>query len=183
MKAKMFFCILFWLFLSNIKESSGYFGQGPNDQVANESTLKALFVYNFTKHIDWSTTSLANNKFVIVVTGKSEIVNSLSAILKNRKILDKPIEIIESNSIEDIERAQILFISKGSAKKFLMSNEILMEKGILVVTEEPKINNQISCINIIELQGKMSFELNESNIKKSGIKISSQLRSLARNEE
>jgi hypothetical protein len=120
---------------------------------------------------------------VIVVVGKSPIANSLSSILKNRKIQEKSVEIIESNSLEDIQKAQILFISKGNAKKLELNTELLSEKGILVVTEENRLNSQLSCINIIEIQGKMTFELNESNIRKSGIKISSQLRALARNEE
>jgi hypothetical protein len=183
MKFKALFCFLTLLLLSTVKETHGNEFQGPNDDLSNESTLKALFVYNFTKHIDWSTTNTPNNKFVIVVTGKSNVTNCLLSILKNRKIQEKPIEIIESTSLEEIQKAQILFVTKGTAKKLDINVEKLAGKGILIVTEEARINAQLSCINIIEMQGKMSFEINESNIKKSGIKISSQLRSLARNEE
>lgn len=183
MKFKALFCFLSFLLLVVVKETNGLPGQGPNDDITNESTLKALFVYNFTKHIDWNSINTSNNKFNIVITGKSEVTKSLISILKNRKIQDKQIEIIESNSIDDINRAQILFVTKGSAKKLDINIEKLSGKGILVVTEENKILNQLSCINIIEMQGKLSFEINETNIKKSGIKISSQLRELARSEE
>jgi hypothetical protein len=183
MKFKALFCFLTLLLLSAVKETHGNEFQGPNDDLSNESTLKALFVYNFTKHIDWSTINTPNNKFVIVVTGKSDVTNSLISILKNRKIQEKPIEIIESTSLEDIQNAQILFVTRGTSKKLDVNVEKLSGKGILIVTEEARINAQLSCINIIETQGKLSFEINESNIKKSGIKISSQLRSLARNEE
>ena len=183
MKLKALFWILFFLLLSSVKETHGYEFQGPNDDISNESTLKALFVYNFTKHIDWSSSNTSSNKFVIVVSGKSEITNSLIAILKNRKIQEKSIEIIESTSMEDIQKAQILFVTRGTSKKLDVNVEKLSGKGVLIVTEESRINIQLSCINIIEMQGKLSFEINESNIKKSGIKISSQLRSLAKNEE
>jgi hypothetical protein len=183
MKIRALFFILLLLLLSVVKETNGFFDQGPNDDISNESTLKALFVYNFTKHIDWSSINTPNNKFVIVVIGKTDVTNSLISILKNRKIQEKSIEIIESNSFEDINRAQILFVTKGLAKKLDFNIEKLAGKGILIITDENKIISQLSCINIIETQGKLSFEINETNIRKSGIKISSQLRELARNEE
>jgi len=89
MKFKALFCFLSFLLLVVVKETNGLPGQGPNDDITNESTLKALFVYNFTKHIDWNSINTSNNKFNIVITGKSEVTKSLISILKNRKIQDK----------------------------------------------------------------------------------------------
>lgn len=170
------------LILSIAINHNGYSAKTQKGDISNEFTLKALFIYNFTKHVDWSNTN-TNDKFKIVIAGKSDITKCLESILQNRKIQNKSIEIIESISEENIQNAQILFVTKGNTKTLKLNLEKLAGKGVLIVTEDYQINTQISCINIIEYHGRMSFELNEINIHKLGLKISNQLKELATTQQ
>ena len=76
--------LLFILFLTFF---GAVFAQRNPDQEAN---LKAAFIYNFTKYIDWGNYDKGNN-FVIGVAGDSPIFESLQAIARVSRVNDKMI--------------------------------------------------------------------------------------------
>ena len=141
----------------------------------DETTLKALFIYNFTKHIEWPESKSSASKFSIVIYGRSGITEKLSALLKNRKIRDKAIEIIESTNKEIVAKASIVFIPQGKIGKVIELENSLESKGILYISEETKMPVKGSCINLTLKNDKMKFELNESSLKREGLKVSNQL--------
>lgn len=157
--------------------SSGKVAQ--EGSAADEYTLKALFVYNFTKHIDWPTSASMGNRFLICVTGKSEIKEKLQATLKGRKILDKPIEIKEITRPEEAEGAQILYICRGRIETAQSYIDHLFDKPLLIITEDRNMIQKGSCINLIQKDGKLRFELSETNLRNKGLRVSNQLSGLA----
>jgi YfiR/HmsC-like len=145
----------------------------------DEITLKALFIYNFTKHIEWPESKSSTSKFSIVIYGHSGITEKLSALLKTRKIRDKAIEIIESTDKEILARASIIFIPKGKIGKAIEIENSIEAIGILYISEETKMPVKGSCINLTLKNEKMKFELNESSLKSEGLKVSNQLLELS----
>lgn len=145
----------------------------------DETTLKALFIYNFTKHIEWPDSKSSASKFSIVIYGQSGITEKLSSLLRNRKIRDKTIEIIESTNKEILAKASIVFIPKGKIGKAIEFENSIEGRGILYVSEEIKMPVKGSCINLTLKNDKMKIELNESSLNKEGLKVSSQLLELS----
>jgi hypothetical protein len=141
----------------------------------DETTLKALFIYNFTKHIEWPDPKSSADKFSIVVYGQSDITEKLTALLKNRKIQDKAIEIIESTNKEALAKASIIFIPQGKIGNAIELENSIEKRGILYISEEIKMPIKGSCINLTIKNNKMKFELNEILLKKEGLKVSNQL--------
>jgi hypothetical protein len=149
------------------------------DDVTNEYTLKALFVYNFTKHMEWPANSSSNSKFQLVIVGKNEITNSLTKLLGGRKVNDKLIEVKTVSNTSKIEPAQIIFIPRGSYSKVSNQLESLSAQGTLIITEEKSITDKYSDINIVEKDNGLRFEINEINLRKAGFKVSNQLLQLS----
>lgn len=149
------------------------------DNVNNEYTLKALFIYNFTKHIEWPTTNNSNSKFQLIVIGKSEMTASLTKLLAGRKINEKAIEVKTVSSTSVIEPGQIVFIPRGNYSKISTQLQSLSSQGTLIITEEKSIINKYSDINIVEKDNGLRFEINELNLKKAGFKVSNQLLQLS----
>lgn len=145
----------------------------------DEYTLKALFVFNFTKHIEWPAQLNPGDHFTISVYGNSPITEKLSAVAKGRKIFDKPIDIRETNKMDDLANSQIIFITKEQSDKFPQVLEKYKKKGILFVTEMKNLASKGSCINILEIDQKLSIELNDVAMKREGLKVSNQLYELA----
>jgi hypothetical protein len=149
----------------------------PAGDIGNEYTIKAMFIYNFTKHIDWSQSAGAKT-FRIGVIGKSDIIEALEQIASQKKADDKPIEVIQISG-EDNLSCQIIFISKSEEKKI---DELLKKysgKGVLIVSEEFKRADHCATINLITTDNKVRFEINQTAARNAGLKISGMLTNLA----
>ena len=140
-----------------------------------EAALKAVFIYNFTKYIDWDN---MGNEFVIGVIGNSPIENALIEIAKNNTIKNKRIVIRHYARPEDIRTCQILFIAKRSS--YTLSS-ILHEtgRGVLTISEEDGYSRQGTAFNFVIREDKLKFEANLKAIDDAGLKASSQLLKLA----
>lgn len=143
-----------------------------------EYTIKALFIYNFTKYIEWPEQELPP-QFNIGVLGESAISEKLSVILKGKKIYNRTVQINELKGLEEISNQQIVFVTKGSSSKIKQILEKVGSGKILIVAEDVNMAAKGSGINIIEKNERMKFEMNEAAIKKSGLKVSGQLYDLA----
>src|SRR5205085_1775728 len=83
------------------------------DAGLKEHELKAAFIYNFTKFIEWPTNSFSDPAapFVIAVAGNTRCTVELEQIAKERKVHGRDLVIKVVKTPEDIQGAQILFIA------------------------------------------------------------------------
>lgn len=150
--------------------------QTGNENLQDIHNLKALFIYNFTKYIEWPPLK-PGAPFVIAVYGKSPVKEKLEILLKGRKIHNRPVEIRYYNHSDTI--AQIIYIpSEWSGKvPFIVDKQI--NKGTLIITEDLAGKRPPGCINLVTRNDQLRFDMNETAIKKEGLKVSSQLMNLA----
>lgn len=148
------------------------------DNNSDEPTVKALFIYNFTKHIEWPKGKI-NKQFVIGVIGNTPVYDKLKIVLKDRVIKDHPVEIRKISQTDDALECDLIFIANTESAK---ATDILSKSdlfGTLIVTEDKVLTLRSACINIIEKEQRIKFELNDDTLKKTGLKISNQLYELA----
>ena len=140
-----------------------------------EAALKAVFIYNFTKYVDWDN---IGNEFVIGVIGSSPIENALTEIAKTNTIKNKKIIIRHYARPQDIRTCQILFIAKKSSYSL---SSILNEvgRGVLTIGEEDGYSREGTAFNFVIINDKLKFEANLRAIDEAGLKASSQLLKLA----
>jgi hypothetical protein len=145
---------------------------------AEESNLKAAFIYNFTRFVEWDPTSIAE-EFVIGVVGASSIDEPLEEISKTRTVNTKKIIIKHFEKIEDMDKCNILFIPKGVK---IPIQEIIAKtenKNILLITEKQGYASKGASINFVIIENKLKFEANTAAINAAGLKVSAQLLKLA----
>ena len=141
-----------------------------------EANLKAAFIYNFTKYIDWGTSD--ESDFLIGVIGSSPIIASLNEIAKTSTVNNKKIIIKVFNNPEEISFCNILFIPAGSP--FLLQSILgKAEKGVLTISEEAGFAKKGTAFNFVIINDKLKFETNLKAITLAGLKAGSQLLKLA----
>ncbi|MEL7002170.1 MAG: YfiR family protein [Bacteroidota bacterium] len=141
-----------------------------------ESKIKTVFVFNFTKYIQWSSES---QEFVIgVVGGDNETLTAFKSMAKQKSAASRKIVIREIESAVDYSTCNIIYITEENSNKL---SEIKSKrlKNILIVTEKEGMAEKGSGINFVKKDGKLRFELNEKVVENSGLKVSSQLKGLA----
>lgn len=147
----------------------------------NEYEVKAAFIYNFTKYIEWETESLnESSTFKISIYKNNQLETFLREILKNKKINSKKVEIKQFSTCESLEISHIIFIPENvPLKEFKKCVSQNTTKNALLISEKSQCLSNGSCINFLLINNKIKFEISLSNMKKNKIKASSQLLKLA----
>lgn len=142
-----------------------------------DEKFKALFMYNFTKYLEWPAEK-SSGEFIIAVFGNSPIINELNIIAQKKKVGNQKIVVKKVASISECGSSNILFIPSSKVVAPAEVNTKLAGKGIVVITEKEGLAKSFSGINYVKVNGKQSFEVNKKHIESQGIKLNSNLLSL-----
>ena len=142
-----------------------------------EANLKAVFIYNFTKYIDWNHHDSAD-MFIIGVIGTSPVIASLNELAKTNTVDNKKIEVRVFNNPNEIEFCNILFIPKKNPYP-LSAVLDKVNKGMLTISEEPGFAVNGTAFNFVIKNGKLKFETNLKALSQADVKAGSQLLKLA----
>ncbi|HET6228341.1 MAG TPA: YfiR family protein [Bacteroidia bacterium] len=145
---------------------------------AEELNLKAAFIYNFTRFIEWDD-DIFPNEFVIGIIGNSNIDEPLEEIAQSHKAGNKKIKIKRFYSLDEIEKCNILFISKNVK---ISLDDVLLKpdlKKTLIIGEKESYAQLGAGINFVIIDKKLKFEVNKKSLNEAGLKVSSQLLKLA----
>ncbi len=167
---KKSFILSFLIFLTG-------FSQGFQS-TADEYNLKAAFIYNFTRFIEWPVSGVGNN-FIIGIVGDSPIDDPLAEIVATSTVNDKKIIITHFKKAEEISFCNILFIPKNSSIPLETVLEKAASKGTLIVSEKEGCGKKGTAINFLIINSKLKFEANMKALNDAGLKVSSQLLKLA----
>jgi hypothetical protein len=141
---------------------------------AQSEKFKALFMYNFTKYIEWPAT-VRQGDFVIGILGSSPMAKELEIIAGKQKVGSQNIMVKTFNSINEIDNCQILYVPPTKSSSIAQIIEKLAGKSVLVVTDKEGLATQGACINYVQDGDRIKYELNRKNIEKRGMVVNSAL--------
>ena len=140
--------------------------------------FKALFIYQFTKYIEWPA-SYKSGDFVIGIVGESDVVKHLNTMASTKKAGSQNIKIVKYNSAAEIGKCHIVFLTKSKSSEFSAALSKTNSNNTLLITEQAGLARKGSDINFVILDNRQKFELNKSNCSKSGLNVSAGLVQLA----
>jgi len=149
-------------------------------QEADESKVKAAFVYNFTKFIQWPNSTLppGETKMSLCVLGNDHLGDALES-LTGKIVSGRQLSVKRIKGPDDAGRCQILYIcgsESNNARNILKG----MKEGILTIGEMNQFASFGGIINFSVTENRVSFEINTDAAERAGLKISSQLLKLAK---
>ncbi len=147
-------------------------------QVDTNAKIKSVFIYNFTKYIEWPKNYRQGN-FVVGVLGESPLIKELENMAKTKKVATQDIELIQFNDTKEISNCHILIIAPEKSEELPGAIKQIKKNSTLIVTEKDGLAKEGSGINFVVQASKMRFELNKMNVEKYNLKVSSNLESLA----
>lgn len=144
---------------------------------AQDEMFKALFMYNFTKDVEWPADYKQGN-FVIAVLGTSPIVAELEKIAQSKKVGNQPIQILKATDPAAIGKCHLLYVTPGKSAQLAQVTSVFAKKPVLIVTDKAGGAKEGACINFVKVDGKQKFEISPSTIASQGLKVTSFLTSL-----
>lgn len=141
----------------------------------DEYSLKAAYIYNFTKFIEWPQELMKQDDFIIAVDGSKEMIAALKTIAETKKIKNKKVVIKDVDNIKDND-CHIIFASKIIGKtEFKDITRSSKYAQSLIISEHDGFCEYGAVINFIQRNNKIRFEINITEANARDLKTSSQL--------
>lgn len=149
----------------------------------SEYEVKAAYIYNFVKFINWDTESLGDSTSAIIIgiLGDDPFGSVLDETVAGKTVKGHPIEIKRLQEPDFPNPIHVLFISE-SERNYLpwILKHAQLQQHVLTVSEMPGFIENGGMINLF-MEGKtVRFEINIDAVNKADIKLSSKLLKLAR---
>lgn len=149
--------------------------------MSREYQIKAAFLYNFIKFVEWPGASFADAKspIVIGVLGSNPFGEELEKIVRDRKVNGRAITVVRLLSLARAASAHVVFVVEGEENGMEKYRLALAHARILLVGESARFAALDGMITFAMVGDKVRFEINMSAVDEGGLKMSSQLQKLA----
>jgi hypothetical protein len=155
------------------------FQQSPEIKDTDTSAIiKAAYIYNFAKLIDWPSANKEGN-FIIGVYGTTNVYKALINKYSAKRIGKQDIEIKKLSESPEVGSVHVLFIAQSNIQNLDAILYNLEYEPVLIITESDGAIDGGSVINFLIIKNSLKFELNISEAKNRQLIIGSRLKDLA----
>ena len=151
----------------------------PVAPVSKEYHLKAGFLYNFSKFVEWPAARFAkaDSAIVIAVLGTDPFGEELDKVVKDRVVDGRPVVVRRIKTAAEISAAHIVFVARDAEP--LLVDFLGALPGVLTVGESTSFTARGGLVAFYVINEKVRFEINQDGAEKAGLKLSGQLLKLA----
>jgi hypothetical protein len=162
-------CLAAFLILSGMRPAAGASASEPEDE------LKAAIVMSFLRYAEWPQPLAAGVPIVVGVAGRSEFAEVLRRTLEGKSANDHAIKVIELKTAADAQGCHVIYFATLRGSEVKQTLEGSRPARVLTLGEAKEFLNWGGDINLLIVDGHMSFEVNRDALERSGVKISSKL--------
>jgi hypothetical protein len=170
------FAISSWLM------ASSSLTQENRPEAASEYQVKALFLYNFAKFVDWPDGSYSSPQgpFTICIVGEDPFGSELDQAVKGKTINNRKLAVKRVAKARDARSCQIAFISSTDERRVRMLLDELRSASVLTVGDINGFTGWGGVVKFTLEANKVRFEINVDAAEHVRLRISSKLLSLAK---
>ncbi|MBQ2321894.1 MAG: YfiR family protein [Bacteroidales bacterium] len=146
---------------------------------AQMAKFQALYLLQFAKNTSWPQED--NGKpFVITVVSDNDLARELKSISQNKMIGNRKVSVVEASAASGISRSDVIYL--GESKNSQMGSLVSAQSGnkVLIVGSSKGLCASGAGITFVADGGKLSFEINEANIGRNGLKVTPRLYQLGK---
>ena len=154
--------------------------------INREHEIKAAYLYQFARYVEWPPKAVEGDAFVIGVLGPDPLGSYLDKIAATKTVQEKKIVVRRFASAKDYRSCHILFISGGATEdgdrtkleeRLNAALEITKGSPVLLVSETVDFARKGAAINFLvdQEENRIKVEINRDAERLAGLKISSKL--------
>ncbi len=141
--------------------------------------VKAAFLYRFAGYVEWPQSAAPDREITIAVMGSDKVAAELRKLLPERPAPNQPTQIRTIGNIRQLGGARILYIGtdfRGDLGSVIAS---IGAQPVLVVTDHDGGLDEGGAVNFLLVDRRLRFEVSLAAAERAGLKISSELLSVA----
>jgi hypothetical protein len=152
----------------------------PSPQAVPEYKVKAAFLFNFAKFVEWPERDHDRDSVTIGVVGLDPFGKSLDEVVRGKSVGTRRIAIRRFAGIAELEPCDILFISRSESSRLEEILKALEGTATLTVGEDDEFAIRGGIIRFFIQESKIRFEINLDAAEHEGLHVSSKLLQVAR---
>jgi hypothetical protein len=151
-------------------------GTAAAQKVSLEYQVKAAYLFNFTKFVDWPEHAMpAGAPITICVAAPSPFGNTLEQTVHGELVAGRA---LTTRVVRDSTGCHVLFVPEGATAAPLLRDA--RATPVLTVGESPEFLRDGGVVNFVMDDGKVRFEISHEAAARAQLRISSRLLRLAR---
>jgi uncharacterized protein DUF4154 len=153
---------------------------GAIDRIG-ETQVKAAFLYNVLKFVQWPASDLPSDTMVIGLVSRDSFRRALDSIVNGKTVNGRPIVVRSLRDEGDARGCHVVFIedsSEGTHKDGIL--RIAREGGALTVGETTRFLRDGGLVRLYVEGDRLRFQIDPVGVQLAGLKVSAQLMSLAK---
>ncbi len=147
-----------------------------------EYEIKAAFLYNFAKFVDWPVDKFADPQAPVVlgIVGDDPFGAALDAMVLGKSVNGRAFQVKRLKPGPDLRSCHIVFVPASGKKHLPEILASLRGSSVLTVGETDWFVRSGGAVNFLLEDNKVRFEINVDAVARARLKISSKLLALAR---
>ncbi len=148
----------------------------------NEYEVKAAFLFNFTKFVEWPDASFSDPQAPILlgIIGDDPFGGSLTSIIAGQKVDGRTIVIQRHRYGDDLRHCHILFVSASERSHVAQILASVQTAGVMTVSDIDGFAEAGGLMQFVLEENRVRFVVNLDVAKQSKLRVSAKLLALAR---
>jgi hypothetical protein len=152
------------------------------DQSPTEFQVKAAYLFNFLKFVEWPDDPAADprGKWVIGFIGETPIAGELTRLAEGKNVLGRDLVVKVFQDTDNLRGCNILFISESEKKRLPSILTPLHGSSVLTVADMDNFIGAGGMIQFVVEDARVRVAIDVGATSRARLKVSSKLLSLAR---
>lgn len=148
---------------------------------ASEYDLKAAFIFNFTRFVEWPTNAFpsTNSPVIIGILGADPFQGALEKIVQGERAQGRPIEVARFARAADLKPVHILFIPRNAASQTTEALRRVADFPTLTVSEIDRFADRGGMIQLFTQENQIRMRIDAEKAREARVNISSKVLRLA----
>ncbi len=149
---------------------------------SNEAEVKAAFVYNFLKFVDWPPASIprADRPFTVAIVGEGPVADATASLLTGKRVSLHTLAVVRVKPGEPLADVHAVFITGADHKAAERTLASMAGAPVLTISDDAHFASRGGMIGLYVEDRRVRFEVNTDAADARGLRVSSRLLALAR---
>jgi len=157
---------------------------GAGSPTFSEFEVKAAWLFNFARFVDWPTNTFTNPATPLVVGvvgvgGKDPFGRELEKAFTDRTIRGRPVILKRGPLESELTGCHLLYVAPSERRRFRELFEKLRGAPVLTVGESDEFLEQGGIINFVRKDNAVRFDIDVRSAQRAGLKLDANLLKVA----
>lgn len=144
-----------------------------------ERDVKAVYLFNFTKFVEWPRPTGANEPFRVCVSGDDALRQSVEKTIAGEQVEGRPLQSVVPRTPNEARNCQVLFIGGDKEHETRMLSAV-RDLPVLTVSDTLNFARRGGGIEFVREDNRLRFDVNLQGAERGGIRVSARLLRVAR---